>query len=184
MSSQAARRIDEDIGAEGTESSPEDLLRRVFWESACSYYDLRRGVFEASPKTASFFNHLSDMESHEHKKQFFIFVLTMALRTFFPRSKESCALTEEELKFKSDLSILFTYVRWDEALMLREVDSGNEVAKLICNIMRIDGRVYGCRRPKGWVVTDTLSELRLRLRRGGLWRDELWWPRPPEPEEE
>lgn len=206
MGSQAARRIDEDEGAASAESSPEEFLREIFVRCIRDYLEnlhpsrhparakarkvewvddnkIRR-TFEIKPN-ASFVSLLADDASYEHQRQFYVFVLTLGLRQLFAKSGESAE--EGDSKTKLDLGLLLTRSYWDEALMFDEAGKGNAVAKQICDILRIDrASVANSKRCgyKGLNVRDALSELRVRLRRGLLWRDEPWWPKLPEPEEE
>lgn len=187
---------------------PLTLLRQArqeFNRSIVEYRDTRIPCGPARPDS-TLLGRISDPKSHEHEQNFFIFCFILNLRELFNAQDEATELklkadlasllVNKDWSFKvlrgaaEEGNVLADHI-WQilERLGLLRNGRGMEedtVDLVVKNRMAEENdeknRDSGREKNKSAasLPADILAELRLRLRRGQIWKDDPWWPKPSE----
>lgn len=200
---------DMDLGDAEEAMTPLAMLRQAFSHSIDEYRGTR---IPGGPAWSdfTFLGRISDSSSHEHKQNFFLFCLILNLRELFnvPDGAAECKLKTDLAVLLVNKDWSFKVLRsaigegnvladriWQTLSYLGLLRNGkgmeedtmdlvvkNRLAEENDEKNRDSGREKN--KSASSLPADILAELRLRLRKGQIWKDDPWWPKPSKEDEQ
>lgn len=203
---------DGDPGGAEEAMTPLATIRQAFNCSIREYCD-KRTPGSSAENRSTFLGRISDFSSYEHKWNFFLFCFVLNLRELLHAPAAQATMAEPKIKTDlaillatKEWSLMFLRKTAEDG----NIPAGAIWQTLSCLGLLRNGRgteddtldlvpgnkLFSGKSPKDKdsgkeknmsatsLTGDILVELRLRIRKGCLWRDDPWWPKASKEEGE